>query len=224
MKTIIVSPGDDIHATITRAITLSLVCDAQVTFTFNRVTVVVDGTSDKDLIYRDWKRALRGCLAKGTIVGPSPNAVLSPEEVEHDDAVAKAAEKLDSRRQAEWAEEKATGYKAMQEMLEEAGPLELKDAHVWNEYCAVNTDSYSKRCVDYARDWGRLMQVQLSRGKTIAQCADKMGTLADHDGITGFMYGAAASILCTCWARGDALSAWRDSEKHKQKEGNDGNK
>lgn len=224
MKTIEVSPGADINATIARAVAESLLRGGRVTFTFNGVAVVVDGTSDTNLIYRDWSRALHGCLEKGTVVGPYPNAVLSPEEVAHDAAVAKADEERASIRQAEWDKKKATGHKTMQELLEGATPLELKDTHAWNVFRDANTDPYGKRCVDYARDWGRLMQVQLARGKTIAQCAGEMSTLADHDGITGFMYGAAGSILRKCWVHGDALNTWHNSGRPKQEEDDDGNK
>lgn len=37
----------------------------------------------------------------------------------------------------------------------------------------------------------------------------------DTDGITGFMYGCACSILKQCWKYGDDFSIWKEKERNK---------
>jgi hypothetical protein len=78
----------------------------------------------------------------------------------------------------------------------------------WNEYVAVNKDDYSKACVDYARRWAELME---SKGcDKLEEIADKTSHEADTEGITGFMYGAAVSMLANVWKWGDRLREWHN--------------
>lgn len=42
--------------------------------------------------------------------------------------------------------------------------------------------------------------------------ADKLSYDADTEGITGFMYGCAVSILSQCWEYGQYLRKWHNKE------------
>lgn len=46
--------------------------------------------------------------------------------------------------------------------------------------------------------------------KVIERYADKFSYDADTDGVTGFMYGAAVSILARVWVHGDLLRRWHN--------------
>ncbi len=42
--------------------------------------------------------------------------------------------------------------------------------------------------------------------------AEKTSHAADNEGITGFMYGCAVSILAHCWKHGEELRKWHNGE------------
>ena len=54
------------------------------------------------------------------------------------------------------------------------------------------------------------MEAQLAAGKTLAECAKKTSHSADTEGITGFMYGVAVSVLAACWTHGEELRRWHN--------------
>lgn len=49
----------------------------------------------------------------------------------------------------------------------------------------------------------------------ITECADRTYREEDTDGITGFMYGCACSILEQEWKYGDEFKQWRENERNK---------
>ena len=48
--------------------------------------------------------------------------------------------------------------------------------------------------------------------KVIVDNAKQLSYEADKEGITGFMYGAAVSILSQCWEYGECLRKWHNKE------------
>jgi len=86
----------------------------------------------------------------------------------------------------------------------------------YDEALRINTDSYGARCVSYANDWARLMQSQITTADNIqdkvAEIAEATSRVADYDGITGFMYGAAVNILAKSWIYGEELRKWHNKE------------
>ena len=48
--------------------------------------------------------------------------------------------------------------------------------------------------------------------KVIVDNADKLSYEADEEGITGFMYGCAVSILSQCWKYGELFRKWHNGE------------
>lgn len=48
--------------------------------------------------------------------------------------------------------------------------------------------------------------------KCFADNADRLSREADTEGITGFMYGCAVSILSQCWEYGEYLRKWHNKE------------
>lgn len=55
--------------------------------------------------------------------------------------------------------------------------------------------------------------------KVIVDNADKLSNEADVEGITGFMYGCAVSILSQCWEYGEFLRKWHN-RKYNYYDGN----
>lgn len=48
--------------------------------------------------------------------------------------------------------------------------------------------------------------------KVIVDNAKQLSYEADKEGITGFMYGVAVSILSQCWEYGEFLRKWHNKE------------
>jgi hypothetical protein len=66
----------------------------------------------------------------------------------------------------------------------------------------------------FAEKWARIMEARMKQvpGETVAECADAACSLADDDGITGFMYGAAVSTLAQVWIHGEELRRWHNRQ------------
>lgn len=101
--------------------------------------------------------------------------------------------------------------------------MSLKDPAGWAKAKAANTDDYGGRCISYADEWARLMESAMAQGQTIAGCAKELSHLADYDGITGFMYGAAVSILSKVWTHGKELRRWHNLDMQIKNEGEKAN-
>jgi hypothetical protein len=97
--------------------------------------------------------------------------------------------------------------------------MKLKDEATWNRCVEVNSEPYGKAAVDYAEAWANLMETKMSEGKELEDIADSSSHDADTDGITGFMYGAAVSMLAQCWEHGEQLRRWHNLKTQIKDEG-----
>jgi hypothetical protein len=210
MKTLETWAGGEINETIKRAIAEATACNDFVEFDFNGVRVIVEKNSRPKLIYRDWYRALSGYLGENPSVGPWPKDVLSKEEIDSDNAIQAEKDRKAEVRRAEMEKQANAQKLLLQGALANAGPLELSDPESWRMFVESNRDAYGGRVVRFADEWGRLMQVRIGNGETVAQCADELGRLADDDGITGYMYGCAVQMLFRCWKHGEELRRWHN--------------
>lgn len=80
-----------------------------------------------------------------------------------------------------------------------------------------NLDAYSHACFTYAERWAELMENVIENSedspmKVIIKRADDLSGIADTEGITGYMYGCAVSILSQCWEYGELLRKWHNKE------------
>lgn len=101
--------------------------------------------------------------------------------------------------------------------------MTLRDPDGWQEACAANTDGYSGAVMSYAERWARLMEGRMSKGERIADIADECLHLANNEGITGYMYGCAVSILAQVWIHGEALRMWHNLKTQIGNEGEQAN-
>jgi hypothetical protein len=83
---------------------------------------------------------------------------------------------------------------------------------VYKDWKDKNVDPYSACIFRYAECWADLMEAEISNGKELKDIADKTSHDADTEGITGFMYGAAVSILSQSWQYGEKLRRWHNKE------------
>ena len=80
----------------------------------------------------------------------------------------------------------------------------------WAKGKVVNDDPYGARIYSYAEDWANFMEREIAEGRTVEDCAESTSREADTDGITGFMYGAAVSLLSQAWIHGETLRRWHN--------------
>lgn len=101
--------------------------------------------------------------------------------------------------------------------------MRLKNAEGWEKAKTANTDPYGNACITYMERWANLMEAKIDAAptipndtteklveRTIKACARDTSHEADTEGITGFMYGAAVSILSQVWEHGEALRRWHN--------------
>ena len=100
--------------------------------------------------------------------------------------------------------------------------VEKKKAY--DEWREKNSDPYGRRCFTYAEEWADLIEKRIALGETLESCAEKTSHEADTDGITGFMHGAAVSILSEAWVHGEALRRWHNLKTQIRDEGEKANR
>ncbi len=86
--------------------------------------------------------------------------------------------------------------------------MTLRDADGWKKTCEANQDGYGGAVMTYAERWARMMEARIGKGEKLPAVADECSHLADEEGITGFMFGCAVSILAQVWIHGEELRAW----------------
>ena len=101
--------------------------------------------------------------------------------------------------------------------------MTLRDGEGWKEVVAANTDGYGGGVISFAERWARLMEGRIANGDTVEGCAKEASQLADNEGITGFMYGCAVSILSEVWVHGEQLRRWHNLSTQIRDEGEKAN-
>lgn len=214
---------NEIHSAIEKTIEQARAASDVVQFEFNGVTVRVAGDSSPYLIYRDWSRGMSGYLGEKPTVGPYPWLVLSETALASDAKIERANEERRKKADEEYAKREQAKRLFLKDVLLGASPLELKDAEGFAACKAANSDPYGAATVAYAETWGRVMQVKMASGSTLEDIADESSSAADVDGITGFMYGCAVSILAGCWVHGERLRRWHNKGTQLGNEGDKAN-
>ena len=89
----------------------------------------------------------------------------------------------------------------------------------WKIGLANNQDEYGNAIYRYASEWATRMEQELATGGRVEEVAQRCSHAADTEGITGFMYGAAVSVLAKCWAHGESLRRWHNLDTQIRDEG-----
>lgn len=90
--------------------------------------------------------------------------------------------------------------------------MQLKDAALWQRCLDNNPDFYGSAVNAFANRWALLMEAEIEKGLTVADCAKATSHQADTEGITGFMYGAAVATLAGVWVHGEDLRRWHNKD------------
>lgn len=97
--------------------------------------------------------------------------------------------------------------------------LTLRHPQFWIDGLAKNTNGYGAAVYRYADTWARVMEGMIATGQSVSSCANYASCMADTEGITGFMYGCAVSILAACWIHGEELRRWHNLDTQIGNEG-----
>lgn len=97
--------------------------------------------------------------------------------------------------------------------------MKLQNAELWATCQANNTSDYGKAGVTYAERWANMMESRIEQGEALADIAKETSHEADTEGITGFMYGCAVSILAQVWVHGEELRKWHNLDTQIKDEG-----
>lgn len=90
--------------------------------------------------------------------------------------------------------------------------IKIGQEEAFNKTIDVNNDPYSKAAIDFMIRWADLMEEKIAAGNNLYNIAEETSHEADTDGITGFMYGCAVSLLSQLWIYGDDLRKWHNGE------------
>ena len=97
------------------------------------------------------------------------------------------------------------------------------DEAKWNESVETNNDPYGSGVTRYAARWANYMDARIANGEQLSDIADDASREADKEGITGFMYGCAVSILSQVWKHGEELRRWHNKKTQIHNEGDAAN-
>lgn len=179
-----------------------------VEFEFNGVLCIVSKQTNLDWLYRDYCNA--HTMEWKTVGADCTEAYSIEVQAELDKRNKLAQEEYDkSHREYEIKEKfERDAFKKKTFGVE----IELADSDEWLKGKGKNMDAYGGATYEYAESWAKLMQVEMTRGKSLIECAEKTSFELGFLGITGFMYGCAVQILSRCWKHGEELRKWHNKE------------
>lgn len=179
-----------------------------VEFDFNGVCCVVSSATNLEWLSRDY---MNSWTMEWKTVGPDCVEKYS-EKVQSDlDERTKIKEEKRAKEQAEYRAKEAKEKEKFESSVKGID-LELSDADGWQTSRANNQDGYGGAALDYAEAWGKLMQIEIAKGKTIEQCYDYTQNGLGFLGITGFQFGCAVSVLSQTWKHGEDLRRVHNSK------------
>lgn len=183
-----------------------------VCFKFNEILCFVDDSTVLYWLYRDYENAN---IMGWSTIGPKCEMQYSPDlEIEL------YTRKLESAKNRKRAIElmQQSDAEAMAIVNDKINGVTLlvhpeKQAE-YKEYVEANShDPYSHAVVEYGEAWAKLMQVEISLGKTkIADIAEPCQKPLGYLGITGFQYGCAVQALAHFWVFGEELRQWHNQQ------------
>jgi hypothetical protein len=193
--------GDKFSTVSAKAKKIATERNVTVEFEFNGVICLVDEKTNLDWLYRDYANSW---TMDWKVVGADCLPAYEPEvqiELEKRTAIQKEKrEKEDAAYRAKEEKERKE-FEAKTKDIE----LELSDAEGWAKNRAINSDGYGGAAIDYAEGWAKNMQIEIAKGKTVAECYDYSQKGLGFLGITGFQFGCAVSVLAQTWKHGEEL-------------------
>lgn len=209
------SIGNDFNSVSKKAKEIAKEKSVTVEFEFNTIICLVDANTNLDWLFRDYMNA-------HTMEWKTIGFICLPEydkETQTKLDNRNNSAELKRKKQREESNKREEKEKSVFNKKVEGISIELKDTDGWKDTVDKNTDPYGKCAVDYAEGWAKLMQVEISKGKGIIECAERTSHELSFYGITGFMYGCAVSMLSNYWKHGEELRKWHNKEYNHEGEG-----
>jgi len=200
--------GRDAWSTFDNALALSRRLKRVVEFEFNDIACLVDKDSVKANYARDY---LNSFLVNWKRIGPN---YLDEYPTDIQECIAIATKELEDRRAESLRKRKEEEdvEKSKFNSITNGVDIEFRNKSSWEEFKENNKDSYGAGILEFAESWAKLMQVEISKGKSLDSCAKETSFQLGFLGITGYMYGAAVSVLSLCWKYGEELRVWHNKE------------
>ena len=201
--------GCTISSVIQEAATIAQQRNITVEFYFNGCKVLVNKNTNVSHLHRDFLNLWM--YLDYEEIGPDCEAEYSPEIAK---LLSDKKQEIEIKRQKEqeaYEEECSRKVKTFQEKVGWEA-IDLLSPNIWEEGKAVNSDGYGKGIYTYAECWAKLMQIEIKAGNKLEDIAEATSYEADLEGITGFMYGAAVSILSQTWVYGKQLNDWHNAK------------
>jgi len=195
-----VMPGSDINDTCADLCALATATGEAQSVEFNGVEIAAVPGADPDDLRRWWS---------------------SEMDRKHDEWLASDERKALVAEAERKEAERATKLSEM-EAKTPAEPTWSNPAD-WQKCVDANQDGYGGACVSYTLRWARLMEGAINDGAKLEDAASNLSHLADSEGITGFMYGCAVSMLSRCWVHGEDLRRWHNKSTQIGTEGEKAN-
>lgn len=208
MKKIETFIGDSFDKVSERSKQLATKENIRVKFDFNGTVCIVDKDTDIILLYRDY---VNSHIMNWETIGPNCLPAYESDVQTELDKRKKVQEDEENIRRAEYKKEEDRERNIFNNKILGV-KFECSDLGYFEKQKALNSDSYGAAIIDYAESWAKLMQVEISNGKKLIECAESTSFELGFLGITGFMYGAAVSILSQCWKHGEELRKWHNKE------------
>lgn len=208
-------PGNTFDGVSMKAKSIAIEKEVVVEFDFNEVKCLVSNNTDLKLLWRDYCNAH---LMEWKEVGPycvksyssTTKKVLDQrtKEQEEKQRLASIEYKKKDDLQRKQFEEKVKGLE-----------MEFANKEDWDLGVSKNKDPYGTCVYEYAEGWAKLMQREILDGNKLEDVAEKTSHEIGFLGITGYMYGAAVSILSHCWLYGERLRKWHNKVYHHEGDG-----
>lgn len=207
--------GHNISSCIDKAKDTAIKEIATVNFEFNGINVIVHERTDVELLLRDYSTAWDMNWKE---IGPDCVAEYSAELKGQIEENKRVTDEKRKEQQAETDKKDAIEKEAFDKTVDGI-VMEFKDKDTWDKGLAKNQDPYGNCCYVYADGWAKIMQSEISKGRSVQECAEEASYKLGFLGITGFMYGAAVSILSHCWIHGEELRKWHNKEYNHEGDG-----
>lgn len=200
--------GESFFTVAKNAKELAILHSANVNFDFNEVNCIVSKNTDLDLLYRYYCDAH---IMEWICIGPDLLSEYEPETVKE---LANRRAIADKKRSDHNEQMRLKDEKQRSDFKEKTENiiLELTDEAGFEKAKAKNVDPYGACIFEYATGWAKLMQAEIANGKELKDIASETSFQLGFLGITGFMYGAAVSVLSQHWKHGAELKQWHNAK------------
>ena len=207
--------GNNFSTVSQKAKEISTKKNVTVEFDFNGIKCLVNKDTNLEWLYRDYSNSW---TMDWKMVGPDCLPFYEAEVQEELEKRTKIKEEKRIKEEVKNRDKEEKERLAFEEKTKGI-EVEINDSEAYKDWKSKNTDGYGAAIFQYAESWAKLMQVEMSNGKKLIECAEPTSFQLGFLGITGFMYGAAVTILSKCWKYGEDLRKWHNKEYNHEGDG-----